>query len=224
MDIKKIDINRKMEEFKLKKIKLFGSMLVLMAIVGAAAPASAAVVAGGELDSDTTITIENIKEDDDTDFNKLQLKAVPSMFNYGTHNVSEDTITANAKVTGDAKVMDTRFIKGEKNAPADTELENREWELSASYTQADLTASNTLVSLDITMGTANNQGATGTLATLIDGDVVPVVTVPTGVVGNYVFKGDTDDKIGEIKSTMVITDTNAGTYDGTITFELNDTI
>ncbi len=211
-----------MEEFKLKKIKLFGSMLVLMAIVGAAAPASAAVVAGGELDSDTTITIENIEDETHDDYDKLQLLQVPSEFNYGPHAVSAGTISADATVTGDAKVMDTRFIVGEDKAPVGTTLTNREWELSASYTQADLTASNTLVSLNVTMGDSTNGEATGTLATLIDGDTVPVVTVPTGVVGSYVFKEGGKD--GQIKSNMQITDANAGTYDGTITFELNDTI
>lgn len=214
----------------MKKIKLFGSALVLMAVVGAAAPASAAVK--GQDSADTTITIKNIEDEDHEDFNKLQLKAVPTKFNYGTHEVSAGTITATATSTptnpedenvieGDVRVMDTRYAVGDAGtAPGTvTPIDARNWKLSASYTQTSLKAANNLVSLKLTMGAANNGGATGSVATLTDitdDAAAPVVTVSGGSVGTYVF-----DKL---TSTMEIADTNAGTYTGTINFTLDDTL
>lgn len=217
MDIKKIDINRKMEEFKLKKIKLFGSMLVLMAIVGAAAPASAAVV--GEDSSSTTITIKNIEEETDPNFNKLTLLEVPSMFNYGTHEMSAGTITANATVTGDAKVLDARYKDGETKEDGTVvspTVASRDWDLKAQYDQANVEAENTLVSLKLTLGAATNGNATGSQVTLNDSAATPVVAVTNGVTGNYLFS--------DVNSVMEIKDVNTGTFTGTITFTLDDTL
>lgn len=195
----------------MKKIKLFGAVLAVAAIGANAVPASAVSV--GSEDTTTTIEITNL-DPTDPNYNKLSLLNVPAAIDFGTHEISTGVITATGTVSAEPiEVLDARVITAEE---ASSPLASRDWTINASYSQVDLEASNTLVSLSVGLGSATNGHATGAMATLVDGASAELLNVQSGHLGYYTFD--------QISAEMELNPLTAGTYDGTITFDLSDTL